>query len=87
MKHSPVSPLADLEDQELWQSELGQYIQHEADDTISVEEIPLCSCSHPGIARDGNPPGARRTLKDAPVYAPCPARSEKPCVCLSAMAR
>jgi|FaiFalFF_MnMetaG_3_1042247.scaffolds.fasta_scaffold14504_3 hypothetical protein len=39
MKHSPVSPLADLEDQELWQSELGQYIQHEADDTISVEEI------------------------------------------------
>jgi hypothetical protein len=39
MKRSPVSPLADLEDQELWQSELGQYIQHEADDAISIEEV------------------------------------------------
>jgi hypothetical protein len=39
MKRSAVSSLADLEDQELWQSELGQYIEQEADDSISVEEV------------------------------------------------
>jgi hypothetical protein len=31
--------LADLEDQELWRSELGIYIQQEADDTVSLEEV------------------------------------------------
>lgn len=40
--------VADLEDQELWQSELGSYIQQEADDTVSLEEVRRALAIIPG---------------------------------------
>lgn len=43
-----TSSLADLEDQEFWQSELGQYIQQEADDAVSLDEVRRALAVIPG---------------------------------------
>jgi len=38
----------ELEDQEFWQSELGQYIRQEADDTVLLDEIRRALAAIPG---------------------------------------
>jgi hypothetical protein len=41
-------PVALVEDEEFWESELGQYISAEADDSVSVEEVRKALSAIPG---------------------------------------
>lgn len=41
-------PVALVEDEEFWESELGQYISAEADDSVSIEEVRSALSAIPG---------------------------------------